>query len=261
MTDPAFAVWQISGGPASRAYADVFLRHGVALIGHGDAGPWNPERDDDEFECGFVRRFASEVKVGDVFLLRTGLARITAMGLVAGDYIYVNAFDDVNGWDLQHARRVRWCRLTAEHAFGSAAFGANPPRCSRVWSKEVVDFAQRFLKSSPTHWQTGPLPELPAEEPPLDQVPDALQGIVAQAADLVPLLQDVQAFGEHPSEDELIAHFVVPVPARARLAAGTDRRAVAAHRRGGVPGASTHAGELPPRDRGQASGRGRRRRA
>ena len=52
MTNPAFAVWQISGGPASRAYAEVFLRHGVALIGPGDAGPWNPERDDDDFESG-----------------------------------------------------------------------------------------------------------------------------------------------------------------------------------------------------------------
>lgn len=36
------AVWQISGGPAARAYAEVFQRHGVALIGPGDAGPWNP---------------------------------------------------------------------------------------------------------------------------------------------------------------------------------------------------------------------------
>ena len=41
------AAWQISGGPASRAYAEVFLKHGVALIGPGDAGPWNPERDDE----------------------------------------------------------------------------------------------------------------------------------------------------------------------------------------------------------------------
>jgi hypothetical protein len=122
----------------------------------------------------------------------------------------VNAFDDVNGWDLQHSRRVRWCRLPEEHTFASAVFGANPPRCSRVWNEEVVDFAERFLNSPPTHWQTAPLPELPAEEPPLDEVPVALQGMVAQAADLVPLLQDRQAFGEHPSEDELIAHFVVP---------------------------------------------------
>lgn len=208
--DSAQAVWQVSGGPASRAYADVFLRHGVALIGPGDAGPWKPERDDEEFEGSFVRRFASEVKAGDVFLLRTGIATITAVGLVGGDYLYVNALDDVNGWDLQHARRVRWCRLPAEHAFGSAVFGANPSRCSRVWNEEAVDFAERFLKSPPTHWHTAPLPELPAEEPPLDQVPGALLGIVAEAADLVPLLQDGQAFGEHPSEDELIAHFVVP---------------------------------------------------
>jgi hypothetical protein len=31
-------VWQISGGPASRSYADVFLRRGVGLIGPGDPG-------------------------------------------------------------------------------------------------------------------------------------------------------------------------------------------------------------------------------
>jgi hypothetical protein len=167
------AVWQISGGPASRAYAEVFLRHGVALIGPGDAGSWNPERDDDELEGGFVRRFASEAAVGDAFLLRTSPATIAAVGLAAGDYVYVNAFDDVNGWDLQHARRVRWCRLPVEHAFAGAVFGANPPRCSRVWNEEVADFAERFLKSPPTHWQTAPLPELPAEEPPLDQVPAA----------------------------------------------------------------------------------------
>jgi len=210
MTTPAFAVWQISGGPGSREYADVFLRHGVALIGPGDAGPWNPERDDDEFDGGFVRRFASEVKAGDVFLLRTGIATIAAVGLVAGDYSYLNAFDDVNGWDLQHTRRVHWCRLPAEHAFGGAVFGANPPRCSRAWNEEVVDFAERFLNSPPTHWQTAALPELPAEEPPLDQLPGALQGIVAEVADLLPLLHDGLTFSEQPSEDELIAHFVVP---------------------------------------------------
>jgi hypothetical protein len=204
------AVWQLSAGPASRSYADVLLKHGVALIGPGDAGPWTPERDDNDFEGGFVRRFASEILAGDVVLLRTGLSTIAAVGLVAGQYLYVNAFDDVNGWDLQHARRVHWCRLVEPHAFAGSAFGANPPRCSRVRSQEVVDFAERFLNSPPTYWQTAPLPELPAEEPPLDDVPDVLQGIIAQAADLVPLFQDDQSFGEPPSEDELIVHFVVP---------------------------------------------------
>lgn len=204
------AIWQISAGPSSRSYADVFLAHGVALIGPGDAGMWTPSRDDVEFEGGFVRRFASEVGDGDIFLLRTGIATLVAVGLVAGDYLYVNAFDDVNGWDLQHARRVRWCRLPEVHKFGDAVFGANPPRCSRVFNAEAVDFAERFVRSPPTQWQTGALPQIPAEDPALDRVPDTLQGIVAQAADLVPLLEDRETFGEAPSEDELIAHFVVP---------------------------------------------------
>jgi hypothetical protein len=207
---PSRGVWQISGGSAARSYADIFLKYGVALIGPGDAGPWVPARDDGDFEGGFVRRFASEVATGDAFLLRTGIATIAAVGLVAGPYQYVNVFDDVNGWDLQHSRRVRWCQLPGEHAFMGAVFGANPSRCSRVWNADVLNFAQRFLNSPPTHWQTAPLPELPAEEPPLDEVPGALAGLVAQAADLVPFLQDPQAFGDLPTEDELIAHLVVP---------------------------------------------------
>jgi hypothetical protein len=105
---------------------------------------------------------------------------------------------------------VRWCPLPEEHVFGNPVFGANPPRCSRVWHPEVLDFADRFLKSPPTYWQTAPLPELPAEEPPLDEVPAALRGMVALTADLLPLLEDRKAFGDIPCEDELIAHFVVP---------------------------------------------------
>jgi hypothetical protein len=205
------AIWQVSAGPASRSYADVFLKRGVALIGPGDAGPWTAERSDEAFEGSFVRRFATEISPGDAVLLRTGLAKVAAVGLVAGGYEYLNAFDDVNGWDLQHVRRVRWGRLPSEHDFGSGVFGANPPRCSHVWNEEAVDFATRFLNSPPTLWQTAPLPPLPVEEPPLIRVPEALTGLVAQAADLLPLMQDERRFGELPSEDELIVHFVVPL--------------------------------------------------
>ena len=157
------------------------------------------------------RPVLEDAPVNDIVLLRTGLAKIAAVGVVAGGYEYLNAFDDVNGWDLQHARRVRWGRLPAEHDFQGAVFGANPPRCSRVWNEEVVDFAMRFLKSPPTYWQSAALPALPVEEPLLAHVPEAIAGLVAQAADLVPLMQDGQRFGELPSEDELIVHFIVPL--------------------------------------------------
>jgi len=210
VTEVPPAVWQVSAGPAARSYADVLLKHGVALIGPGDAGPWAPERGDGDFDGSFVRRFASEIAQGDVLLLRTGIATVIAVGLVASEYVYLNAFDDVNGWDLQHGRRVRWCRLPADHTFAGSAFGANPTRCSRVWNEEVVDFAERFLNSPPHYWQRAPLPDLPAEEPALEPVPEALAEIVAEAADLLPLFLDDQAFGEPPSEDELLVHGIVP---------------------------------------------------
>ena len=78
-------IWQVSGGPTNRSYANIFLKHGVALIGPGDSGPWRPDRDDEAFDGGCVRRFATEVQPGDVFLLRTGVASIRAVILPSKD--------------------------------------------------------------------------------------------------------------------------------------------------------------------------------
>jgi hypothetical protein len=204
-------VWQISGGPASRSYVDVFLQYGVGLIGPGDAGAWRPDRDDEEFEGSYVRRFASEVAPGDIFLLRSGTSRIHGVGVVASDYVYLNQFDEVNGWDLQHARRVRWFRLPQDYDFGAPVFGANPRRFGGVSHPQVIDFAQRFVNSPPVDWQVAQLPSLPLEEEPLAEVPVFLQDIVAVVRDLgCHLYLDRQGFGERPSEDEIISHFIVP---------------------------------------------------
>src|SRR5258708_16312881 len=111
--NPSRTIWQISAGRASRSYVDVLLKYGVALVGPGDAGPWTPARDDGEFEGGFVRRFASELAVGDVLVLRTGLATVAAIGLVAGAYQDEKALDDVNCLGPQHMRRGESRRVPA----------------------------------------------------------------------------------------------------------------------------------------------------
>jgi len=205
------AVWQVSGGPSTRPYAELFLRHALSLIGPGDAGPWAPERYADDAEGGFVRRFATEVQAGDVFLLRTGISKIRAVGVVAGGYEFLGQFDDVNGWDLQHGRRVRWFRLPEEYDFGEAVFGANPPRLSRIADPRALDYADRFLNSPPTDWRAAPLPPLPPEEPLLHEVPAFLQDLVGQAQDFVGVAGDSRAFGAFPAEDEMIVHFVAPL--------------------------------------------------
>ncbi len=204
------AIWQVSAGPSDRSYADQFLNHGVALIGPGDTGPWCSEWSDEESEGGFVRRFAAELRVGDVLLLRTGLWTIRAVGLVASEYQYLPQFDDVNGWALQHGRRVRWCSLPEPYDFGGRVFGANPPQLSRVQSEDVVGYANRFVQSPPTDWQARALPSLPVEETTLKAPPPELQELVAQVHDLSALYWDTDAFGERPMEDELVAHYVLP---------------------------------------------------
>ena len=54
------------------------------------------------------------------------------------------------------------------------------------------------------------MPELPGEELGLDKVPLSIEGVVAQAQDLAGLFLDHQNFGDCPTEDEMVAHFVVP---------------------------------------------------
>ena len=74
----------------------------------------------------------------------------------------------------------------------------------------IVEFANQFVQSPPTDWQTGALPTLPPEEAELDAPPRELQEIVAQVHDLSSLYWNVDAFGERPMEDELVAHYVIP---------------------------------------------------
>jgi hypothetical protein len=205
------AVWQVGGGPTQRSYVDQFIEFGVALIGSADAGEWNSGLSDDDFGGSGVRRFATEPRLGDVVLLRSGQSTIHAVGLIASEYMYLQQFDDVNGWDLQHARRVRWYRLPGSYNFGAAVFGANPRRFSRINVDSVIGYAQRFIQSPPMDWQTATLPSLPDPEPELASIPEPLSEVVALAADLGRQYWDREQFGDRPSEDEMIAHYVIPL--------------------------------------------------
>lgn len=209
-------IWQIWAGPGSGAFAETFLRHGVALLGPEGPGPWRPDRRDEDYldDQGnggvSIRRLASEAKEGDVILLRTGVQTLRAVGLVAGEYEYIDRFDDVNGWDLPHARRVRWFRLPDEYDYGRPVF-AGRHRFARVQVPDVVDDARRFIDSPPTAWQTAALAELPDEEAALSEMPDAIAKLVGLAQDLHSLYWSTEYFGDRPCEDELVAHFVIPL--------------------------------------------------
>jgi len=202
-------IWQIMPPAAMvNSIAEFFIRYGVALLCPGDPGRWSPDRYSEYGVNDWTRWFAETMSVGDAILLRTGQAQIRAVGLVASEYSYEDRFDDVHGFDLQHCRRVRWCRLPQDYEFGESVFTRGRFSCVRKAS--VRQYVTNFLASPPTHWREAPLPELPPEEPSLDDVPQKFRDIVARAQDLVPLYRNRERFGDYPTEDELVAHFVIP---------------------------------------------------
>ena len=207
-------VWQIAAGDAGRSYVDVFLTHRVALIGPGDPGPWNSERSDEEFEGGgWVRWFATEVRCGDVMVLRMGRYTVHAIGVVASKYEHLPQFGDVNGWDVRHGRRIHWHKLPERHIFEEPVFGTNPMRLSRIHKDEVLEFVNATSNSLPPDWNSGELPELAPEEEDVDvdELPSDLSAQIRQMQALGGKYRDGSVTSEWPQEAETVAHLVIPL--------------------------------------------------
>ena len=165
--------WPAVGNQQWRAqyYGDLFLQYGVALIGPGRGGAWpnfvapcyaGPGA------AAIVERFAAGPAIGDIILLRPGTLRhIHAVGIVASDYQFLDQFDNVYGWDLQHARRVHW--KPCQHNFEQKVFF--PVSFLAVANPLVVQYAQQCIQQPPIDWQNNPLPALPVGPLNLGPIP------------------------------------------------------------------------------------------
>jgi hypothetical protein len=168
-------IWQISAGDSGRDYSYVFLRYGLIAVGPGRAGPWP----NDVYAPGswayteWLSDFCEEMQPGDLVVLKRpvqGLAwQMSAVGEVVGDYDWAPILADVEGWDLQHVRRVRWRAPTEE---STVTRGYVRRTLARVNDPDTQDHARRL-------WKTGedqtPV-DLPEEVPELnlDEVVDTL---------------------------------------------------------------------------------------
>lgn len=138
-------VWQIAAGDTNRNYARWLIRWDVVCMGPGERGPWpdcEPSLRRDGWpsrKLSTIQRFACDIEPGHIVILRIGTTDAYAVGIVDGEYIWLDDFGDIDGWDLQHVRRVRW-----------------------LWS--AVDSPQRFrtydLKFGDTVQEVGPGPVL-----------------------------------------------------------------------------------------------------
>ena len=109
-------VWQIAAGEPGRDYTHLFLKHDLMFMGPGRYGAYDrplytglsKAGRETASKVGQIRRFSQDVRAGDTVLLRHGY-EVRAVGLAdESGYTWSETFDDVFGWDLQHARRVVW---------------------------------------------------------------------------------------------------------------------------------------------------------
>ncbi|MEM2111512.1 MAG: hypothetical protein QXX08_06505 [Candidatus Bathyarchaeia archaeon] len=109
-------IWQVAAGDGSRDYADIFLQFGVILVGPGSEGNYfdNKETYLNQQHWTyrpFIPTIAEQMKQGDLVILKKPHGNeweIIAVGEVISDYIHTETFGDVDGWDLQHCRKIKW---------------------------------------------------------------------------------------------------------------------------------------------------------
>ncbi len=111
-------ILQVAAGNGNNThYAKQCLQQDVIIFGPGRYGAWpdceTPMRGNGwtATKAGIIRRFAEDIKPGDIVVLRVGTQHVYGVGEVVGDYGWSNLFSNVQGWDLQHFRRVRWLWL------------------------------------------------------------------------------------------------------------------------------------------------------
>jgi predicted Mrr-cat superfamily restriction endonuclease len=113
-------LWQVAAGNGKNThYAKQCLQQDVVVLGPGRYGAWPeckmPMLADTKAspmwtttKAGIIKRFAEDIKPGDIVVLRVGTQYAYGVGEVVGNYGFSNQFSNVQGWDLQHYRRVRW---------------------------------------------------------------------------------------------------------------------------------------------------------
>jgi hypothetical protein len=117
-------IWQVAAGDGERDYSKVFLDYGVMLIGPGtkcsdyrlNKKDYEKEYKDDAQTLRALDQFEKEADEKDLVVLKgrkkKGKWEAVAVGRIKLDYSFKAVFGDVEGFQLQHCRQVKWRQPT-----------------------------------------------------------------------------------------------------------------------------------------------------
>ncbi|WP_371801686.1 type I restriction endonuclease [Candidatus Lokiarchaeum ossiferum] len=232
-------IWQESAGDTNRDYVNICLKYDVILNGPGRFGSW-PECKTGLIKYGIeigvnkskkaedLRRFAKDMQEGDIVILRTGTNFVHAIGIISGVYFWCNLFSDVDGWDLQHVRRVKWIWIRENNK--PKDFPVNTLKqgdtTQQLGTKEKRKPLLDWLKSLDLNYdevdlQVSKLPKL-SPVVSLDQIGEYLfsKGVSSNSIEnLKDVIDDLQMIARwydndyllDPSEFETEAYLVIPL--------------------------------------------------
>ena len=136
--------YQLMSGDQARDFSQVMYDFGVAIVGPGRFGSLDTSLESyPEKELNKVD-WLKKVVPGDRIVLKSGRSLIQAIGEVKSInnsiYHYLNCFEDVDGWDLQHACYVNWKKIN--HTLSNVLLDRST--VSRLRQQPVIDIVDRL---------------------------------------------------------------------------------------------------------------------
>lgn len=226
-------IWQMAAGDTDRNFADICLKWGIIVIGPGRQGHMLETKNIDEIlkrdgissrMITMLKKFATEVKVGDVVVLRLGKSEIHGVGIVRGEYGWHQTLIDIDGWDLCHFYNVEWIWAKPDgkpQIFkDSLKFGDS---LQLVSESDKTGHLLAWIKSLPEPqaiFTQVPLPRC-GKELTIDELCQPLYdyGVgLSSLSDLKDCVSELQAlakwyrtYSNNPSEHETVTHLIVPL--------------------------------------------------
>jgi len=222
-------IWQQASGDKDRNYVKICLNWDVILNGPGYAGELPDSRGvlkNDGWGARKITdllRFSEKISDGDIVVLRLGTNEVFGVGVVVGKYEWLEEFSDIDGWDLQHVRRVKWLWKDVKK-----------PKTFPVYSLKQGDTTQKLDSECVKNWlktltiskeqYNRELVVLPKEQAKeiinFEQVSEylfdegissnSIQALMSEIDELTRIAKWYKT-DNNPSEFETVAYLVVPL--------------------------------------------------
>lgn len=222
-------IWQQACGDNDRNYSDVCLEWDVILNGPGYAGRY-PDCDLKLSEDNWsskkrtdIMRFATKMKPNDIVVLKIGTSMVYGVGEIVGDYEWLDFFSDIDGWDLQHVRRVRWLWKYNGKPMSFNTYDLKQGDTTQILNSKVVENWLSNLKIPSQNYKLEPktLPSERIKTLNQDEIAEYLyaQGVsnnsIEELLNEFHELQRIAKWYQHhekaPSEFETLTYLVVPL--------------------------------------------------